>query len=56
MARIEDDYRIRTVEEVIAWLSQFPKDAVAYAYEGEICGIVVAQGKEELGHIQTKEG
>ncbi len=49
---------MKTVSEIIEELKKYPADALAYAYEGEITGIVVvndAVKREELGVILTSE-
>jgi len=45
-----------TVAELIAELQKYPMDAIAYAYEGEITGVVIAKDGQELGYIETEEG
>jgi len=44
------------VKKLIEILNQLPADAMAYAYEGEVIGIVIqsSEGKE-LGYIPTTE-
>lgn len=44
------------VKRLVQELEKLPEDALAYAYEGEIIGIVIAtpDGKE-LGYIPTSE-
>lgn len=44
---------MRTVKQLIEELRKFPMDAKAYAYEGEVTGVVIrsANGSKELGHI-----
>lgn len=41
------------IRKLIAELKKFPMDAKAYAYEGEITGIVIrsSNDRRELGHI-----
>lgn len=34
---------MRTVSDLITELQKFPPDAVCYAYEGEVCGVVVEE-------------
>ncbi|MCI0552912.1 MAG: hypothetical protein L0287_18325 [Anaerolineae bacterium] len=37
-------------------LQELPEDALAYAYEGEVVGIIfVSSNHKELGYIPTKE-
>lgn len=44
------------IEKLIEELKKFPMDAFAYAYEGEIIGIVVVDADDdELGHIPASE-
>lgn len=56
-----------TVARLIEELKKFPPDALAYAYEGEITGIVIVgkeirhrpdggKGRDQLGHILASEG
>lgn len=48
-----------TVAELINKLvTNFPIDAKCYAYEGEICGLIIMNdtGEVELGHILCGEG
>jgi len=42
-----------TIAELIKELQKYPPDALAYAYEGEIIGIVIVDAKEtkQLGEI-----
>jgi len=44
-----------TVKELIEELKKFPEDALVYAYEGEIVGVVItsADDDKEIGHIET---
>jgi len=44
---------MKRVSDVIAELQKFPADALCYAYEGEIIGIVIVatDGVTELGYI-----
>ena len=47
-----------TVAELISKLvKNFPTDAKCYAYEGEICGLIIMDrtGSVELGHILCGE-
>jgi hypothetical protein len=57
---------MRTVGDLVAELSRFPPDALCYAYEGEVRGVVVVtaevvthpnggQGRDELGHVPCGE-
>ena len=46
----------KTVQEIIEELRQYPMDAIAYAYEGEVTGIVIVannKDRDELGVIHT---
>lgn len=45
------------VSELVEQLKQYPADAVCYAYEGEITGVVIRdkEDKEQLGYITTEE-
>jgi hypothetical protein len=45
------------IERLIEALKKFPSDARAYAYEGEVTGIVVrsADNREQLGWIEATE-
>lgn len=58
---------MRTVKDLIEQLERFPPDAVCYAYEGEITGVVVTEavvrtfanggrGRAQLGYIPCNEG
>ena len=50
---------MRAVKSLIEELKKFPEDAMCYAYEGEICGIVVIRPNEfhsEMGTIHCSEG
>lgn len=46
-----------TVKQAIEALSKYPAEALCYAYEGEITGIVVVTPgeKRELGVIEASE-
>jgi hypothetical protein len=45
-----------TIKEIIKELKRFRGDAFCYAYEGEICGVVVVDKSDnELGYITTSE-
>jgi hypothetical protein len=46
----------RTVKDIIDELSQYPNDFIAYAYEGEVCGIIVMDPKNKWKHwvVYTK--
>lgn len=46
-----------TVKSMIEQLSKYPEDALCYAYEGEIIGVVIAdkEDKKELGYIIAGE-
>jgi len=37
----------RTVKELKKWLSQFRDDSAVWAYEGEVCGVIVGQDEED---------
>ena len=44
---------IKRLKEI---LEELPEDALAYAYEGEVVGIIfVSADDKELGYIPTKE-
>ena len=46
------------IDKLIEELNKFPLDSLAYAYEGEICGIVIVepdQPERELGYILASE-
>jgi hypothetical protein len=43
---------MRTVKSLIVELQKFPDDAVCYAYEGEVTGIII----ERQGHRLEKQG
>ena len=46
-----------TVAEMIQALQKFPPNALCYAYEGEITGVVVVNGDgDELGYVSAPEG
>ena len=45
----------KTVADLIKELQEFPMDAIAYAYEGESCGIAIGR-MGSLGFIFTEEG
>jgi hypothetical protein len=51
---------MRTVESLIRELQTFPSDAVCWAYEGEVSGIVIAEPagypRKEIGVIHCGEG
>lgn len=49
---------MRTVASLIAELQKFPPDALAYAYEGEVTGVVICADADgqELGYIPANEG
>lgn len=44
------------IKRLMEIIQELPEDALAYAYEGEVVGIIFvsAEGKE-LGYIPTKE-
>jgi hypothetical protein len=44
-----------TVKRLIEELSKLPEDALAYAYEGEIDGVVIRRNGKELGWIPASE-
>jgi len=44
-----------TVAELITELIKYPSSAEVYAYEGEITGVVIKTGKEQLGCIECSE-
>jgi hypothetical protein len=44
------------VKRLIEIIRELPEDALAYAYEGEVVGIIfVSADDKELGYIPTKE-
>jgi hypothetical protein len=44
------------VKRLMEILKELPEDALAYAYEGEVVGIIfVSADHKELGYIPTKE-
>jgi len=44
------------VKRLIEIIQELPEDALAYAYEGEVVGIIfVSTDDKELGYIPTKE-
>ena len=46
---------MKTVKELIAELKKFPEDALTYAYEGEVVGIVVIDKYNRMhGFIYNK--
>lgn len=49
---------MRTVQSLKDELDKFPPDALCYAYDGEIRGVVVvtAAGNAELGWVHCGEG
>jgi hypothetical protein len=48
---------MRTVRSLIEELAKFPDEALCYAYEGEITGIVVRHGgREGVIHCGEREG
>lgn len=48
---------MRTVRSLIEELAKFPDEAVCYAYEGEIIGIVIRHcGREGVIHCGDREG
>lgn len=45
------------VDKLIKELQKFPQEALAYAYEGEMTGIVIVDNKDNhLGQIFAREG
>lgn len=51
MAYIDKDL---TVAELKEKLNQYPDDAIVFAYEGEVCGVIVrSKDGTELGVIDT---
>ena len=44
-----------TVKELIEILSRLPDSATVRAYEGEVTGIVIKGGGEQLEFIETPE-
>lgn len=41
---------MRTVRSLREELAKFPDDAVCYAYEGEVCGIIISlPGRTQFG-------
>ena len=44
-----------TISELREKLSIYPSDASVYAYEGEVRGLVVVQGDDQLGVIVCGE-
>jgi len=48
---------MKTVGEVLEELAKFPKDALCYAYEGEMHGIVIVDKDtdEQLGTVEGME-
>ena len=48
---------MRTVRSLIEELIRFPGEAICYAYEGEISGIVIRHGgREGVIHCGEREG
>jgi len=58
---------MKRVADLITELQKFPPDALAYAYEGEVRGIIVVakdieiskgggRGRRELGYVPADEG
>lgn len=46
-----------SVKKMKEELNKFPEDAMCYAYEGEITGVVVVdKDREEVGYIHASEG
>ncbi|MEW5941374.1 MAG: hypothetical protein AB1750_17045 [Chloroflexota bacterium] len=44
------------IKRLMEILQELPEDALAYAYEGEVVGIIlVSADDKELGYIPTKE-
>ena len=43
---------MRTVKELKAELDKFPDDAMCFAYEGEVCGLVIEPAKRTKKIIQ----
>jgi len=44
------------IKRLMEILQELPEDALAYAYEGEVVGIIfVSANDRELGYIPTKE-
>jgi len=44
------------VKRLLEIIKELPEDALAYAYEGEVVGIIfVSADDKELGYIPTKE-
>lgn len=51
-AASEEAEPMKRVSDMIAELQKFPADALCYAYEGEIIGVVVVTSDgDELGYI-----
>lgn len=45
-----------TVAKLIEELQKYPPNALCYAYEGEVVGVVIINGdREELGYIEAPE-
>ena len=50
---------MRTVKQLKDELDKFPDDAICYAYEGEVCGVVIRAPDGKLpseGFIPCSEG
>ena len=45
-----------TVKKLIKELKKYPMDAEAYAYGGEITGVVITKDNKQLGYIETQCG
>ena len=45
---------MKSVKQIIDELSKFPGDAKVYAYEGEVCGIIIVKD-EKQGVIHCSE-
>ena len=48
---IEEEKEFMSVARLKELLDEFPNDAKCYAYEGEICGVVVVKKGKQLGYI-----
>ncbi len=48
---------MKTVAEIIKELSAYPPNALAYAYEGEVTGIVIVQQgtAKQLGYVEARD-
>lgn len=45
---------MRTIKSLISELQKFPEDALCYAYEGEVTGVIIGDGGS-LGYIECCE-